>query len=148
MLETHHQLNHLSREFLAMLQRVLPDMVFRTAFTDQLVVTIPFRSQEVGDITVWLDEGEVTVGIGQFHHSHFQVSTQSAPTLDERERVAAEIAANYIRDVIGERVRFRVQFAAGRCLASSSWYPEHSDGGVRLSRAEEVRKFVWLGRIE
>jgi len=148
MAETQPHADHLSCEFLTQLRRVLPDTAFRTALTDGLVVTIPFRCEEVGDITVWLEGGEVTVEIGQLNHTHFRVYTQSAPTPDECERVAAEMAVDYIRDVIEERVRFRVQFAAGRCLASSSWYPEHSDGGLPLPRAEEVREYVWSRRIE
>jgi hypothetical protein len=146
--EANYQLDHLSREFLAQLRRVLPERAFRTEFTDRLIVTIPARATEVGDITVWLDGGEVTVGIGQLHHSHFETCTQSALTLEERERVAAEMAANYIRDIIEERVRFSVQFAAGRCLGSTSWYPEHSEGGRPPSRGDEIREYVWSRQLK
>src|SRR5437879_5627466 len=93
------KLDSLSQRFLSELERVVPRDGFRTEFTDRLIVTIPGRDAEVGDITVWLDSDEVTVGIGKLHHCHFEVYTQTEPTLDERQQAAAESAASYIRDV-------------------------------------------------
>ena len=146
--ESDAELDHLSLEFLANLQRAFPADAFRTEFTDRLVVTIPARAPEVGDITTWIDGDEITVAIGDIHHSHFEVYTQLADTLDERERLAAESAAEYIRDIIEERVRFCVQFQHGRCLGSSSWYPEHSDADPPLSRADEIREYVWSRQLK
>jgi len=136
----------LSRKFLDELERLVPRDGFRTEFTDGWIVTIPARDPEVGDITVWLT-GEVTVGIGKLHHSHFEVETQTAPTLDEREQAAAESAASYIRDILDDRVHFQVQFEAGRCRASSSWYPEHSGRLRALSGVDDIREYVWSHRI-
>ena len=146
--ESNAQLDHLSRELLAQLHRVLPAKALRTEFKGRLVITIQARVPEVGDITIWLEGDEITVGIGELHHSHFEVYTQSADTLDERERLAAESAVEYIRDIIEERVRFRVQFQQGRCLGSSSWYPEHSEVGPPLSRADEIREYVWSRQLK
>jgi hypothetical protein len=140
------KLDNLSQRFLSELERVVPRDGFRTEFTDRLVVTIPARDGEVGGITVWLD-GEVTVCIGQLHHSHFSVETQSAPTLDEREQAAAESAASYVRDILDDRVHFQIQFEAGRCRGSSSWYPERSERLRRLSGVDEIREYVWSHRV-
>ena len=143
------KLDSLSQRFLAELERLVPRDGFRTDFTDGCVVTIPARDAEVGDITVWLD-GEVTVGIGKWHHSHFGVETQTAPTLDEGEQAAAESAASYIRDILDDRVHFQVQLEAGRCRVSSSWYPERSEGSERLRRlsgVDEIREYVWSRRV-
>src|SRR5262249_14426951 len=120
---------------------------FRTEFTDRLVVTIPARNAEVGDITVWLDGDEVTVGIGKLHHCHFEVYNQTPPTLDAREQAAAESAASYVGDILDERVHFLVQFQAGRCRGSSSWYPEHSERLRPLSGVDEIREYVWSHRV-
>jgi len=143
------KLDSLARRFLVALERMVPSDAFRTGFTKGFVVTRPARDAEVGDITVWFD-GEVTVGMGQFHHTHFGVPTQAAPTLDEREQAAAESAASYIRDILADRVRFQVQFEAGRCRMSRSWYPERSKGANRprpLSGVDEIREYVWSKRI-
>ena len=137
----------LSKRFLAELERLVPCDSFRTEFTDRLVVTIPARDAEVGDITVWLDGDEVTVGIGQLHHCHFEVYTQTHPTSDEREQAAAESAASYVRDVLDEKVHFQVQFEAGRCRGSSGWYPEHSERLRPLSGVDEIREYVWSHRV-
>jgi hypothetical protein len=140
-------LDNLSKEFLSELEKVVPKEIFRTEFTDRLVVTIPACNAEVGDITIWLDGDEVTVGIGKLHHCHFEVYTQSAPTLEERERAATESAANYIRDILDEKVHFQVQFQAGRCRGSSAWYPGHSERLRQLSGVDEIREYVWSHRI-
>jgi hypothetical protein len=142
-------LNTLSQKVLAELERVVPRGRFSTALTDRLLVTIPARNAGVGAITVWLDPGEVTVGVGQLHHTHFEVYTQTevTPTLDEREQRAAESAASYIRDVLDDRVHFQVQFERGRCRGSSSWYPEHSERLGQMSGVDEVREYVWSGPV-
>lgn len=139
----------LSQRFLAELERFVPRDGFRTELTDGFVVTIPARDSEVGDITVWLDD-EITVGFGKWHHCHFGVQTQTAPTLDEREQAAAESAASYIRDILDERIHFQVQFEAGRCRVSSGWYPEHPEHSERLrplSGVDEIREYVWSHRV-
>ena len=140
------KLDSLSQRFLTELERVVPRDSFQTEFTDRFIVTIPARYAEVGDITVWL-EGEVTVGIGKLHHCHFDANTQSAATPDEREQAAAESAASYIRDILDDRVHFQVQFEAGRCRVSSSWYPSRSEQLRQLSGVDEVREYVWSHRI-
>jgi hypothetical protein len=43
-----------------------------------------------------------------------------------------------------------VQFEAGRCRGSSSWYPERSgqSEGLRpLSGVDEIREYVWSHRV-
>jgi hypothetical protein len=140
------KLDSLSQRFLTELARVVPRDSFQTEFTDTFIVTIPARDAEVGDITVRLD-GEVTVGIGKLHHCHFDANTQSAATLEDREQAAAESAASYIRDILEDRVHFQVQFEAGRCRGSSSWYPSRSEGLRRLSGVDEVRVYAWSHRI-
>jgi hypothetical protein len=140
------KLDSLSQRFLSELERVVPRDGFRTESTDGFVVMIPARDAEVGGITVWLD-GEVTVGIGQLHHTHFSAGMYPAPTPEEREQAAAESAASYIRDILDDRVHFHVQFEAGRCRGSSSWYPEHSGRPLRLPGVDEVREYVWSHRV-
>lgn len=142
-------LDNLSRSFLAELERLVPREVFRTEFSDRLVVTIPARNQDVGDITVWLDADEVTVGIGQIHHTHFEVYAQSpSETLQEREQAAAERAAQFIHDFMDEKIRVQVQFEHGRCLGGGSWYPELSEPIALMLGADEVREYVWSRRIK
>ena len=140
------KLDSLSQRFLTELERVVPRDSFRTEFTDSFIVTIPARDAEVGDITVWLD-GEVTVGIGKLNHCHFDANTQPAATADEREQAAAESAASYIRYILDDQVHFQLQFEAGRCRVSSSWYPSRSEQLRQLSGVDEVREYVWSHRI-
>ena len=140
-------LDSLSQRFLTELERVVPRDSFRKEFTDRLIVTITARDSEVGDITVWLDGDEVTVGIGKLHHSHFEVYTQRAELLDEREQAAAENATGYIRDLLDDRIHIQVQYELGRCKGSCSWYPEHADRPRLIAGVDEVREYVWSHRI-
>lgn len=142
-----YNLDNLSRSFLSELERCVSITVFSISFADHLVVTIPAKSPEVGDLTVHVNADEVVVHIGQYYHTHFETYTIEAATPGESEKVAAGDAAHFIRDVLEQRVRFRAQFAHGRCLCFSSWYPGKSDGIRRLSGAEEVIEYVWSGRI-
>jgi hypothetical protein len=42
-------------------------------------------------------------------------------------------------------VRFRVEYEAGRVIASSSWHVDEHDAGRWLNRTDEVREYTWSG---
>lgn len=140
-------LNSLSRVFLSELERCVANGMFFARQTDHLIVTIPAKSPEVGDLTVHLDGDEVIVNVGPHYHTHFETYTIEAETPEARELEAAKDAVRFIRDVLDEKVRFRGQFAHGRCLNFSSWYPEKSEGIRRLLGADEVIDYAWSGRV-
>ena len=143
-----HNLDNLSRKFLCGLKQVFSPDVFRSEFTDRLIVTIPARDTEVGDMTVWLDGVEITVGVGKLYHGHFEVNWESLPTLDEREDATVETAINYIRDVLNDRIHFEVWFEAGICRGGRSWHPDCSEQTCPLAGVDEVREYVWSHRIK
>ena len=140
-------LDHLSQSFLSELERVVPSGGFHTEFTDRLIVTIPARSAEVGALTIWLDGDEITVGIGEIHHTHFMVDCEPGETLEAREIATAVATANYIADVLADRVRFQLQFEKGRCRVALTWYPGLTQPPHRVTGADEFRNYVWSGRI-
>jgi hypothetical protein len=109
------------------------------------IVRIPAKAPEVGDIVVRNDGDELTVCIGRIAHRHFEVYCATGATEQDRQREVAQDAAQWIQDVLAERVRFRVEFEAGRVIAGSSWQIEHHDGGRWLTRTDEVREYTWSG---
>jgi hypothetical protein len=130
----------------AALHAALPDALrpFRTDDPEE-IVRVPAKAPEVGDIIVRNDGDELTVCIGRIDHRHFEVYCAAGSTEFERQREVAQDAAEWIQDILAEHVRFRVEFEAGRVVASSSWHIEHHDGGRWLKRSDEVREYTWSG---
>lgn len=94
-------LDSLAQRFLDELERIIPRGSFQAEPTDELIVTVPARDAEVGAITVWLDDDEISVELGTWYHCHFEAATRNAPTLVQREQAAAE----YITSRPGEFYR-------------------------------------------
>jgi hypothetical protein len=124
----------------------LPDelQAFITA-DSQEIMRIPAKASEVGDVVVHIDSDQLTVCVGHIDHTHFEVYCARGATEHERQREMAEDAVKWIEDVLAERVRFRLQFEAGRLVAGGSWCVEHDDGGRWLKRADEIREYTWGG---
>lgn len=143
------QLNSLSQKFLAELEQFVPSGGFRIEFADAFVARIPARDAQVGDLKVWLED-EITVEVGELHHCHFPVEAQTGLTLEEREQATAASAANYVRDILSDRICFQVQLSAGSICLSTSWKTELSKNPKPhhlLSSADEIREYVWSGRV-
>jgi hypothetical protein len=117
---------------------------FRTADPEE-ILRIPAKAPEVGDIVVRNDGDELTVCIGRIDHRHFEVYCATGVSEPERQREVSQDAAEWIQDILSERVRFRVEFRAGRVIAGSSWHIEHHDGGRWLRPTDEVREYTWSG---
>jgi hypothetical protein len=108
--EQEHRLDCLSREFRAALRHRLPDLKYDEAFTDRLIVTISAQHPETGAITVYLDGDEVTVGVGEHFHTHFEAyfTEQADLTQTELERRAAARAAAFIADFMADEIVLRI----------------------------------------
>ena len=138
--EQESRLDSLSREFRAALLHRLPDLKYREEFTDRLVVTIPAHHPETGAITVWLDGDEVTVGIGEYFHTHFEayLVERTEPTQTERERGAAARAVAFIADFMADEIVLRIS-RDGRYASTS-----HRSIQKGLPGPEEV-EYLWSG---
>jgi hypothetical protein len=108
--EQEKALDSLAREFRAALRRWLPNLEWVEDFSDRLIIRIPAHNPETGAITVWLDGDEVTVGIGEYFHTHFEayLTEQAEQTQTERERRAAARAAAFIADFIADEIVLRI----------------------------------------
>jgi hypothetical protein len=124
----------------------LPDALrpFRTDDPEE-IVRVPAKAPEVGDVVVRNDGDELTVCIGRIDHRHFELYCATGATERDRQREVAQDAAEWIQDILAERIRFRVEFEAGRVIAGSSWHTGHHDGGRWLKRTDEVREYTWSG---
>jgi hypothetical protein len=87
----------LSRKFLAELE-LRPDLgAAQVSRTGRVEVVFPAQHPEVGNIHVWLDD-EVTVGIGEHFHTHFEAYLDSSMPREEGEVQAVKNALAFISD--------------------------------------------------
>jgi|SRR5689334_16845951 len=104
---------------------------------------IPARHPDVGDLLITLDDGEITVFVGNFTHRHF---------------TPHEGAATYSASTIEDCVRDALEYICG--VVNDQWvlwaYPGRAGGSYRIGAEaepaedvplpdEEVIRYVWSG---
>jgi hypothetical protein len=110
---------------------------------DDVQLRIPARHPDVGDLLITLDDGEITVFVGNFTHRHFTphegAATYTASTVEDCVREALE----FVRGIVNDR---RVLWA----------YPGGAGGSYRIGAEaepsedvplpdEQVIRYVWSG---
>lgn len=104
-------------------------------------LTIPPENAATGGITVYDEPHELTVELAGKHHSHFQ---------------SPHDAADFVADIISERVCVTVDYLGDRCIGSSHFRLDHEDvtretlrdslAGLRLGNIRSER-FLWSGPV-
>lgn len=121
-------------------------------------VIIPAAHQSVGALTVYDDTEELTIEIGQLHHTHFSAYNYDHDTADQRLRAATEAAARFVADVFRDRVYFSIDYSGERCIGSSHGYVDAKSQAAGLVRTLHVQllnnestrseRFLWSGPID
>jgi len=102
---------------------------------------IPAKHADVGPVTVYDEPDELTVEIGQLHHSHFASPGE---------------AASFVANVIADRICVTVDFLGERCIGSSYFHIEGSGAGAETIRNSllglkggHIRsdRYLWSGPI-
>jgi len=135
------RLDALAREFRRVLQQRLKHISLREEFTDRLVVTIPGAHPETGDIVVWLDGDEVTVGIGEHFHCHFETYLEEGQPQVERERLAAERAVDFIASFMSDSIVLRVTREGGRVVSAGA----HPVDALNAPPNSDIAEYLWSG---
>lgn len=117
--EEEAKLDPLAELFRSAFQDRFAHLRYEEEFTDRLTVTIPAVHPETGEIVVWIDGDEVTVGIGRYFHTHFEAYVGSEPPEEEDRRWATEHALAFIDDFMTERTFLRVYMKDGKFTGSS-----------------------------
>lgn len=110
-----------------------------------VILRVPARATEVGDLVVSDEKIELTVRVGNVDHCHFEAYCEIGDTQGDRERQAAERALRWISEVIADRVRFRKEFRAGELIACSSWRASEEAQRQLIPSADECREYTWSG---
>lgn len=113
------KLDPLAVLFRAAFQDRFAHLRYDEEFTDRLTITIPAHHQETGDIVVWIDGDEVTVGIGEYFHTHFEAYLGSEPPEEVDRRLATEHALDFIESFMTERTFLRVYMKGGKYVGAS-----------------------------
>ena len=114
-------------------------------FKDCATVTYPASSSDVGDLVVFDDGHELTLGIGKIYHTHF--NPEFGPSFDRTkttvvEHIASEAMA-FIDEVLAGQKVFWICFKEG---------VPFSAGAMPMEEVEEIPDdavcYVWSGRYE
>jgi hypothetical protein len=123
------------------MRRRLPGVDASEAFTDRLVVTIPARHLETGAIIVWLDGDEITIGIGEHYHCHFETSLDEGVPQTESERLAAQRAVDFIAEFMADSIVLRISREGGRVVSVEA----RAADVPRPSPGPNETDYVWSG---
>jgi hypothetical protein len=118
---------------------------------------IPAQHGAVGDLTIYDDGDELTIDIGHKHHTH--VSCYSYDRFPETERLCmvANDAAEFVNDIMCDRVCITIDFIGERCIGSSHYYIAEENSASSMLRGITVgatsgerrsERFLWSGPIE
>lgn len=135
------RLDSLARDFRRVFHQRLGHVNAYEEFTDRLVVTIPASHSDTGNIVVWLDGDEVTVGIGEHFHCHFETYLDEGLPGAERERLAAERAVDFIASFMADSIVLRVTRERGRVVSAGTYPVDTLDAPPK---ADEIDYF-WSG---
>ncbi len=107
-------------------------------------------------MTIYDDGDELTIDIGHKHHTH--ISSYNYDRFPEAERLemVARDAAEFVNDVMCDRVCITVDFIGERCIGSSHFYDDEDNESSSLVRGIGVdatsgdhrsERFRWSGPL-
>jgi hypothetical protein len=133
----------------------------RVSKTDRVEVVFPAKDPEVGNIHVWLDGDEVTVGIGESFHTHFESYLDSSVSKEEGEFEAIRSALDFISDFMKGRLILDVKYRGDRPTGATVRAPgekrkasatvgiglKHITSRIR-NRRTGTRRYSWNGPLK
>jgi hypothetical protein len=124
----------------------LPDSLHQYLVADENVIfRMPEASSDVGELVVWNDGDELTVGVGKISHHHFRTRDfDGVPPAEQMQRASAA-AIEWIEAIFSNRVRFRVEYVGDRVCAGSWWFADQGDGGRWLKPTTRAVEYTWSG---
>ena len=119
-------LSPLGREFRNRFLRELPSVPHSEQITNRYELVIPPAHPSVGELRVWDDGDELTIGLGEHHHWHVPLYMYDDAAEARRPELAAATAVDDIRRVLEGRTVLRVTRRAGKVVSSTTYDPERS----------------------
>ena len=121
------------------LERRFPNRGLRFGMAPDPVAIFPALHESVGDVEIWVDEVEATIGIGKITHSHFNPYDNSLSKAELACRITEDVV-DFLTDLFSDQVQLWV-------AVNSS-----SGGWIRLfgdppKIRENAHNFLWSGPL-
>ena len=131
--------------FLTMFEASYPQTKFNLGTFPNADIVFPARHPDTGDIQVWDDGDELTIGIGDFFHTHFDPVEQESDerTKDEAKVECVASAVSFVGEFLDDRKILYVQFS-GEEPGAVAITDYENDNSIPLG----AKKFVWSGPID
>ena len=120
-------------------------------------IKIPARDKNVGDMWIYADGNDITIGVGDLFHIHFPVDHQQPNPVEAIDK-AISSALNCVRDFYADRVVLRIKYRGNRPVSARvvdpvndkclGWIGSLGIGSILsalLLQKSEVKDFVWSG---
>ena len=144
-------------EFQELLLVKLSEVKFSKSTSQPPALFIPAKSEETGPLWIYDDDEEYTIAIGELHHSHFSAYNYNGESLGGRMTAAANDAANFVADILQDRICFIVHYKNDECIGSTCCPVDEPgktidavrspDSWLSINPTKSVR-FVWSGCLD
>jgi hypothetical protein len=118
-----------------------PNRGFRTGDSPNAIGIFPAAHAEVGDVTIWDDGDEATVGIGEITHGHFNPYDETLTEQQIAERVTSDVVA-FLTDLFADRVLLWKSLNNG----AGGWQVLEGENDFSLMDAEALT-YLWSGPV-
>lgn len=123
------------------LQAKFPDCGFRLGELANVVGAFPAVHPEVGDVTIWDDGDEATVGVGEITHGHFNPYDEGLSEKEIADRVTSDVV-EFLDDLFADRVLLW-KSPDGR---SGGWRILDNDTPYSLMGGDDLT-YLWSGPV-
>lgn len=106
-------------------------------------ITIPAKSNEVGDITIYDDAHELTVGVGNFTHWHASCYEETLSEKEKADLIVSEVI-DFLTDLFNEKIVMWGSNESGGGFYNIEGNLNEQDAPLE---PEKELKYVWLGKI-
>ena len=120
-----------------MLER-FPSRGLRIHDGKQPTATFPAAHPDVGDLTIFCDDVELTIAVGHLTHGHFSPWNEKPPQDEREEKVIGHVLA-FLDAVFADQM---VSWSADK---AGGW---HGRGDEPIVRRPGARRFTWWGPLD
>ena len=106
-------------------------------------ITIPAKSNEVGNVTIYDDSHELTVGVGDFTHWHASCYEDSLNEKEKTNFIVAEVI-EFLTDLFNEKIVMWGSTETGGGFYNIEGNLSEQDAPLE---PENEEKYVWSGKI-
>jgi hypothetical protein len=137
-------LSPLARKFLRRFVQEFPMVTRDEEPIDTGFLRIPAVHPKVGDLQVWDDEEELTIGVGEHHHNHYSLYMYSDLPSSEAEDRVVEDALSFLRELFAHQVVLGLSWDGTR-LKWSHTYHLGEDEKATFQGAAGYEEYFWTG---